>query len=69
MPNWRSRYVIIVDGASYHSSKDFLKVAAQLGLPYMILAPYSYTVAPCETYFAHLKRGTWNENNFKTSKT
>jgi transposase len=69
MPNWRNRYVFIVDGAGYHQSKEFLNVASQLGLPYMILSPYSYEAAPCETYFAHLKKGVWNPNNFKTSKT
>ena len=29
-PQWRKDTVIIVDGAKYHQSKDFLKVAAEL---------------------------------------
>jgi hypothetical protein len=29
-PSWRKDTVIIVDGAKYHQSKDFLNVAAEL---------------------------------------
>ena len=67
-PNWRKDTVIIVDGAKYHQSKDFLEVAADLRLPYMLLGPHSYDVAPCELVFAHFKKADINPRHVASGK-
>jgi hypothetical protein len=67
-PNWRRDTVIFVDGAKYHQSVDFLRVAAELRLPYMILGPHSYDAAPCELVFAHFKRDDVNPRKVPTGK-
>jgi hypothetical protein len=67
-PNWRRDTVIIVDGAKYHQSVDFLQVAAELRLPYMVLGPHSYDAAPCELVFAHFKRADVNPRKVPTGK-
>ena len=67
-PNWRRDSVIFVDGAKYHQSVDFLRVAAELRLPYMVLGPHSYDAAPCELVFAHFKRADVNPRKVPTGK-
>ena len=67
-PNWRRDTVIVVDGAKYHQSIDFLQVAAELRLPYMVLGPHSYDAAPCELVFAHFKRADVNPRKVPTGK-
>ncbi|TFH49609.1 MAG: hypothetical protein E4G89_04575 [Methanothrix sp.] len=67
-PSWRRDTIIIVDGAKYHQSKDFLPVAAELMLPYMLLGPHSYDAAPCELFFAHFKRADVNPRHVPTGK-
>ena len=67
-PNWRRDTLIFVDGAKYHQSVDFLKVAADLRLPYMVLGPHSYDAAPCELVFAHFKKDDINPRHVPTGK-
>ena len=67
-PQWRRDTVIVVDGAKYHQSRDFLAVAAELQLPYMLLGPHSYDAAPCELVFAHFKRADVNPRHEPTGK-
>ena len=67
--NWRRDTVIFVDGAKYHQSKDFLQIAAELRLPYMLLGPHSYDAAPCELFFAHFKRDDINPRHVPTAKS
>ena len=67
-PHWRRDSVIIVDGAKYHQSKDFLAVAAELRLPYMVLGPHSYDAAPRELVFAHFKKADVNPRRVATGK-
>ena len=67
-PQWRRDTVIIVDGAKYHQSKDFLQVAAELRLPYMLLGPHSYDAAPCELVFAHFKKADINPRHVPSGK-
>ena len=67
-PQWRKDTVIFVDGAKYHQSKEFLAVAAELQLPYMLLGPHSYDAAPCELVFAHFKRADVNPRHLPTGK-
>ena len=67
-PQWRRDTVIIVDGAKYHQSRDFLQVAAELRLPYMLLGPHSYDAAPCELVFAHFKKADINPRHVPSGK-
>ena len=67
-PGWRSSMIILVDGAPYHQSDDFLLVAAKLKLPYMILGPHSYDAAPCELFFAHLKKADINPRHLPSGR-
>ena len=67
-PGWRDSMIIVVDGASYHQSEDFLPVAAKLKLPFMILGPHSYDAAPCELFFAHFKRADVNPCKLPSGK-
>jgi hypothetical protein len=67
-PMWRRDTIIIVDGAKYHQSKDFLPIAAELRLPYMLLGPHSYDAAPCELVFAHFKKADINPRHVPTGK-
>ena len=67
-PQWRRDTVIFVDGAKYHQSTAFLKVAAKLKLPYMLLGPHSYNAAPCELVFAHFKKADVNPRRVATGK-
>ena len=67
-PQWRRDTVIFVDGAKYHQSVQFLKVAAELRLPYMVLGPHSYNAAPCELVFAHFKKVDVNPRKVGTGK-
>ena len=67
-PNWRRDTVIFVDGAKYHQSKDFLRVAEELWLPYMLLGTHSYDAAPCELVFAHFKKADVNPRHVQTGK-
>ena len=57
-----------MDGAKYHQSKDFLRVAEELWLPYMLLGPHSYDAAPCELVFAHFKKADVNHRHVPTGK-
>ena len=54
-PNWRDKTVILLDGASYHKSRETIEIFERLRIPVMFLAPHSYNVAPCELYFAWFK--------------
>ena len=67
-PGWRDSMIIVVDGAKYHQSSDFLPIAAKLKLPYMILGPHSYDAAPCELFFAILKSSNLNPEDLSLGK-
>ena len=59
-PNWRDKTVILLDGASYHKSRETIEIFERLRIPVMFLAPHSYNVAPCELYFAWFKKDEIN---------
>jgi hypothetical protein len=68
-PSWRNNLVILVDGASYHQSKEFKTVAAKLRLPFMLFGPHSYDTSPCELFFASFKSLDINPRHIPTGKT
>ena len=67
-PRWRENTVLLLDGASYHASKETVEVLERLKIPVMYLAPHSYNVAPCELYFAWFKKEDINPRKVPQSK-
>ena len=68
-PGWRNDTIVQLDGASYHKSRDTVKLLRKLGVPFCISAPYSYDGAAAELVFAMLKSGDLNPNNMPLSKS
>ena len=58
--NWRTEYVFVLDGASYHKSKETRAAYRKLGMQVILLGPYSFTGATIELWFAALKTGDLN---------
>ena len=65
---WREDIVLLMDGASYHRSAATRACISHLGMQVVLSAPYSYAAAPAETWFAHFKRGDFNQRDIKTTK-
>ena len=55
-PQYRQTTVFLLDGASYHRSKETRTYFDRLGLKLMLSAPYSYSGAPVEQLFAYFKK-------------
>lgn len=66
--SWRQEIVLLMDGASYHRSAATRACISHLGMQVVLSAPYSYAAAPAETWFAHFKRGDFNQRDIKTTK-
>ena len=65
---WRDDIVFVLDGAAYHKSAETRSCLLHLGMNVALSAPYSYQTAVAELWFAHMKKGTWNQDNIKTGK-
>jgi hypothetical protein len=57
-----------MDGASYHKSIQTRTLLADLGIKFVISAPYSYHTAPCELVFSQFKQGELNPANHSMGK-
>ena len=68
LPGWQDDTVFLLDNATYHSSEDTRAVIKKLGLTVLYSGPYSYSAAPAELLFAHLKRGELNPESVPTGK-
>ena len=55
---WRENTIIMHDGAKYAQSGDTKSALKDLRVPFMLLGPHSYNVAPIELLFGAIK----NEN-------
>ena len=66
--HFRKDLVLLLDGASYHKSPETKLTMRQLGLNYVISAPYSYDAAPIELLFAYWKKSHINPQDEKTGK-
>ena len=66
--NWRKDTVIMHDGAKYAQSTSTINTLRDLRVPYMLLAPHSYNVAPIEMLFGAIKTNNLNPEGFSTSK-
>lgn len=54
-PKWRKKTCILLDGASYHTSKSTIELLDRLRVPFIINGPYSYDSQVCELFFSYLK--------------
>ena len=66
--NWRKSHVFTLDNAPYHTSTETMKMLEQLKVPLLMLAPYSYDVAPCELFFSLFKSSDINPDRLATGK-
>ena len=57
-----------MDNAPYHSGEEIRDYMHKMQIPVMYSAPYSYSGAPIETLFAHLKLGELNKDRLPTGK-
>lgn len=53
--HWRKTTVLVMDGATYHTSKETRATMSDLHIPLLFLGPYSYLLSPCELFFALFK--------------
>ena len=67
-PGWQEDSIILWDNAPYHSSTESMSLLSRLGLPVIFSGPYSYSAAPIETLFSHLKLGELNPQGLSTGK-
>jgi len=58
--NWRQYTIIMHDGAKYAQSHGTQAVLRDLRVPFMLLAPHSYNVAPIELLFGAVKTNHLN---------
>ena len=59
---------MLLDNASYHHSQTTRNAMKKLGLRVIYSGPYSFSAAPIETYFAHLKTGDLNPLKLQLGK-
>ena len=50
--NYYAKTIMIVDGATYHTNPTVVDYMRQIGWNVMVSAPYSYSSAAIEWYFA-----------------
>ena len=65
---WRNTYIILLDNAPYHRSRDMLKFLEANNIPCIFTGPHSYDASPIELFFAHFKAADINPRNVKTGK-
>ena len=60
-PGWEDDTIIMWDNAPYHSGMNIKSYLRKMQISIMFSAPYSYSAAPIEILFAHLKLGELNQ--------
>ena len=53
---WREKYYLMLDGASYHVASDTLEFLEVRQIPVIFMSPFSPQLAPVETVHAYLKK-------------
>jgi len=66
--DWKEKTAILLDGASYHRSKETRNYLANKGVKVVIGGPYAFSGAPIEHFFSALKCVDLNPDNVKTGK-
>jgi transposase len=54
-PNWRKKYILLLDNCPAHTSQASVSVMKHLRIPVFFSAPASYIAIPVEGVFAALK--------------
>jgi transposase len=55
-PEWRNRYVLLMDNSATHKTQTVTRLIDLLKIPTLFSAPASYLVAPIERVFGALKQ-------------
>ena len=66
--DWKDSTVLLLDGASYHRSKDTRNYLKNMGVKVVIGGPYAFSAAPVEHFVSALKSVDLNPENIKTGK-
>ena len=66
--NWRKDTIILHDGAGYARGKTIVNTLNELRVPYMLLSPHSYNVAPIELLFGAIKTNNINPFDYPSGK-
>jgi transposase len=66
--SWKSNSILVLDGASYHRTKEVRVLLKRLGVNFIISSPYSYDSAPIELLFSYFKREQLNPTHEPTGK-
>ena len=66
--HWRSRTLLLLDNAPYHSSSNMMAFYARHQLPIIFTGPHSYAACPIETWFAHFKNTNINPDQLPLGK-
>ena len=67
-PNFRERTILQLDSADYHRSETTRNFLANNNIKTVLGGVYGYMLAPCELFFAGMKRGNLNPNFAATGK-
>ena len=67
-PNFRKETILLLDGASYHKTQEIQDHLRRLGLQVIYTGPHSYDAAPCELFFAGIKKGDLNPDELPMGK-
>ena len=65
---WRASTILVMDGASYHTSKETKETMSNLHIPVLFFGPYSYLISPCELFFSLFKSVNINPDNVPMGK-
>ena len=65
---WRDDTIFLLDNAKYHKGAEIRSYIRKLKIDIMWSAPYSFSTAPIENVFAHLKLGELNQKGHPNGK-
>ena len=65
---WRKDTVILHDNARYATSEEMREYFRKMAAPVLYSGPYSFSAAPIELLFGHVKRGDVNPERVQTGK-
>jgi hypothetical protein len=66
--HWRKSTIILHDGAKYCQSTATINTLRNYQVPFMLLSPHSYNVAPIELLFGAIKTNLLNPEHLPTGK-
>ncbi len=66
--DWKKKTILLLDGASYHRSKETHNYLASKGVKVVIGGPYAFAAAPIEYFFSAIKSTDLNPEGLKTGK-